>query len=189
MSKRKKKTPSAEDTRRLAKKVLSNVKLSNIRLFSSMCFNNLDGDRPLPAHAAQKVDINVKPRGRRSLVVVADLGISVGYDSEHEYDSSHESPVLIEATFLLTYAITNEGPTKSEAEAFASATATYNVWPYWREFVQSMTTRMGLPGITIPIFHLYSIVEGNKTSESSKSSPSRKKSKRSKRTSAKKRSR
>ena len=100
-----------------------------------------------------------------------------------------KSPVLIEATFLLTYAIENEGPTEREAEAFAAATATYNVWPYWREFVQSMTTRMGLPGITIPLFHLYSIIDVDKKSESRKSSPSRKNPKRGKTTSAKKRSR
>lgn len=27
------------------------------------------------------------------------------------------------------------------------------LWPYWRELVQSLTTRMGLPGLRVPLLH------------------------------------
>ena len=35
---------------------------------------------------------------------------------------------------------------------FADLNGTYNVWPYWRELVQTFTGRAGLSGIVIPVF-------------------------------------
>ncbi len=29
-----------------------------------------------------------------------------------------------------------------------------NTWPYWREFVQSMSTRMGFPALTVPLLEI-----------------------------------
>jgi hypothetical protein len=29
-----------------------------------------------------------------------------------------------------------------------------NAWPYWREFVQSMSTRMGFPALTVPLLEI-----------------------------------
>ena len=29
-----------------------------------------------------------------------------------------------------------------------------NAWPYWREFVQSMSTRMGFPALTVPMLEI-----------------------------------
>jgi preprotein translocase subunit SecB len=27
----------------------------------------------------------------------------------------------------------------------------YNIWPYWREYVQTTTSRLGLPPLTLPV--------------------------------------
>ena len=61
----------------------------------------------------------------------------------------------IEATFILNY----EVPSRQNFEdknlhAFAATNGVFNVWPYWREYVQSTTTRMGLPPITLPVFRV-----------------------------------
>lgn len=61
----------------------------------------------------------------------------------------------IEATFLLLYSVKSvEGLDDEALSSFAHLNGTYNAWPYWREFVQSMTSRMDLPPLTIPVFRL-----------------------------------
>lgn len=61
--------------------------------------------------------------------------------------------VELSATFLAVYRI--EGPASFPEDAlqyFADLNGTYNVWPYWRELVQTFTGRAGLSGIVIPVF-------------------------------------
>ena len=29
-----------------------------------------------------------------------------------------------------------------------------HAWPYWREFVQSMSSRMGFPALTVPLLEI-----------------------------------
>jgi hypothetical protein len=57
--------------------------------------------------------------------------------------------VRIEARFAITYAINAlEGLVQPNYDAFGERNGIYNAWPYWREFVQSTTVRMGLPPLT-----------------------------------------
>lgn len=61
----------------------------------------------------------------------------------------------IEATFLLLYSIKSvEGLDDVSFSSFAELNGTYNAWPYWREFVQSITSRMELPTLTVPVFRI-----------------------------------
>ena len=61
----------------------------------------------------------------------------------------------IEARFAITYAIGNHDDlTEDNYEAFGQRNGVYNVWPYWREFVQSTTVRMGLPALTLPVYKI-----------------------------------
>lgn len=65
--------------------------------------------------------------------------------------------VSIHASFLLRYDF-NDGFEKYPEEAFksfAEMNGVFNAWPYWREFVQSATIRMGLPALTIPVFRIF----------------------------------
>ena len=41
--------------------------------------------------------------------------------------------------------------TQDQLVAFGALNGVFNAWPYCREFVQSMSTRMGLPALTIPV--------------------------------------
>jgi hypothetical protein len=72
--------------------------------------------------------------------------------------SSRTPFVSISATFLGEYR-TAKGfrPTTKELDAFLKANATFNCWPYWREYVQSSVARMDLPPTTLPFFRIKSI--------------------------------
>ncbi len=62
--------------------------------------------------------------------------------------------------FLLQYRVPEDrqdlaGALDREAVgAFAHFNSAFNAWPYWREYVQSMTQRLGLPPVTIPILRV-----------------------------------
>ena len=56
-----------------------------------------------------------------------------------------------------------------------------NAWPYWREFVQSMSSRMGFPALTVPLLE---IVPKKTETKEVKSQPDSKKSTRRKKVNA-----
>ncbi|HEX9883411.1 MAG TPA: hypothetical protein VGA79_05555, partial [Desulfobaccales bacterium] len=56
-----------------------------------------------------------------------------------------------------------------------------NAWPYWREFVQSMSARMGFPALTVPLLE---IAPKKTATKRSKSQPAKKVSTRRKKLSA-----
>lgn len=59
----------------------------------------------------------------------------------------------IEATFLLQYRLPScKGLRKANIAAFGETTGLHNAWPYWREFVQATTVRMGFPVLTVPLY-------------------------------------
>jgi preprotein translocase subunit SecB len=61
----------------------------------------------------------------------------------------------IEATFCASYVLRPLADFKSEdIEHFSKINPIYNTWPFWREFVHSMTTRMGFPALTVPLLKI-----------------------------------
>ncbi len=61
----------------------------------------------------------------------------------------------IEASFCTSYVLKPiEEVNPADIEHFAKINPIYNAWAYWREFVQSMTSRMGFPVLTIPLLKI-----------------------------------
>jgi preprotein translocase subunit SecB len=72
---------------------------------------------------------------------------------------SREQPknlfMSIEATFLTLYVVDSlDQIDKKDVEMFSIINPIYNVWPYWRELVQSFTVRMGYPALVIPLLKI-----------------------------------
>lgn len=67
-------------------------------------------------------------------------------------DPERGQRIRISAAIELEYNLSGDAlPNAREAECFAKINGVYNAWPYWREFVQHCTTRMGLPPLTLPL--------------------------------------
>jgi hypothetical protein len=62
----------------------------------------------------------------------------------------------IKCSFRVTYQLEKDyTPSPEEIEAFSTANAVFNVWPYFREFAQNTLVRMGLSGEpTVPFLKL-----------------------------------
>jgi hypothetical protein len=73
-----------------------------------------------------------------------------------ENDTASEAPLSVTARFVLVYSVKSfDGIDNEHISAFAGTNGVFNAWPYWREFVQNTTARMGLPRpITIPVFRI-----------------------------------
>lgn len=102
-------------------------------------------------------------------VVALNEGVSViiGFKYTKEPDSKRTSAddqpiaeedmkLLVAGTFLVRYTVieTEDDRTPlshNDILAFANFNTIVNAWPYWREFVQSMTSRMEIPTVTVPL--------------------------------------
>jgi hypothetical protein len=70
-------------------------------------------------------------------------------------DEAKDPSVVIEAAFVLTYQGRGIAALKKENfDCFGEFNGVYNAWPYWREFVQGMVHRMGLPKLVVPVFRI-----------------------------------
>lgn len=72
------------------------------------------------------------------------------------YEPDNPPAVILEAMFELAYE-PDSGDCdldENDLDHFAFANATFNAWPYWRELAQSMTQRMGIPPVVVPVFKI-----------------------------------
>lgn len=70
-------------------------------------------------------------------------------------DPSQENLLDLEVGFETDYLLrTGYVPSEEAIAAFKDGNAIFNVWPYFREFLQSATTRMGHPPLTAPFLKL-----------------------------------
>lgn len=96
--------------------------------------------------------------------------------------SPDKTVMSIEASFCVSYVINPISDfDPNDIEQFSKINPVYNVWAYWREFVQSMTTRMGFSVLTIP---LLKIVPKKPAKKKPKSQPVKKESTRRKKVNA-----
>lgn len=65
------------------------------------------------------------------------------------------------ASFELVYRLdTDEDFDDESLEQFCVFNATFNAWPYFREFVQSMTQRLGITPFVLPVLRIPQITTG-----------------------------
>jgi hypothetical protein len=135
--------------------------------------DDAEADSPPPS----SVDI------RDGLIVLMRFGYlhtSLTGDAAEDGDSLDKESydgLQINAVFLIDYQARPERQQKlideplevdvEDVRAFAEYNSTFNAWPYWREFVQSMCARMGLPQVVVPVLPvpaLFGLTKGSQKS-------------------------
>lgn len=132
----------------LAAPVSERVEVMEILLAESMTKRGAVRDR-LPAKLAMSVNVETQVDKEEKVVSVRPrFVVSAKYE-----EADDEELVRIEAQFVLRYRVPSfESLKKANIDAFGELNGLYNAWPYWREFVQSTTVRMGLPPLTVPVY-------------------------------------
>jgi len=114
---------------------------------------------PVDVMLAKEVAAELVEDGCDEFVVRLEFAVSVipeARDGDEAGEGAAEPPdpvVWINPAFELRYELSpgTSRPTEAALRLFADATATFNAWPYLREFVQAMLGRMDLPRMTLPL--------------------------------------
>jgi hypothetical protein len=94
---------------------------------------------------------NVSPSRRGDLLIVE---VSFEYSA---WDSSEPPERLfsVNCSFEVSYQIRdNHDPSDEEIASFGRGTAVFNCWPYAREFLRDMTSRLGHPTPVLPLLRI-----------------------------------
>jgi len=135
---------------KLAFEVHQHSSLQSIRLVRAKLASNAN---PVESEASVAVGFDF-----RSKLVEARPGllrIAVSFRMAGAAEGVAPPAVAVEALFEADYQL-HEGyaPAEAAARAFKDGNAIFNVWPYFREFLQSSLQRMGLPPLTAPFLRL-----------------------------------
>lgn len=132
----------------LAAPVSERVEVREILLAGSMTKRGPTRDG-LIANLAMGVNVATEVDKEKKVICV-----QLHFTLRAKYDEPKEEELLrIEAAFVLRYQVPSlKGLGRPSITAFGELNGVYNAWPYWREFVQNTTVRMGLPALTVPVY-------------------------------------
>jgi len=126
-------------------------------------FDNLDVQF---RHGVKKAQILEVSTGEDNLIKILKVFFSVGFrilppDLEKEPQDDVEkmnAQVLAEvsAVFTADYYLDCEETEldKDAIDVFVQNNVGYHVWPYWREYVHSVSDRVRLPRVTVPLYKI-----------------------------------
>lgn len=150
---------------KFAVKVSDQVDLHTVKLLACACKQETDcpsGQKTFDIQRTIRFDIKKEQKiiGVFTTFVLNAFGEGVEQKKENSF-------LEIEATFLLLYNIKSlEGLDDDAFRSFSELNGVYNAWPYWREFVQNVTSRMELPTLTVPVFRIVPLKPPKKTKKS-----------------------
>lgn len=133
----------------LAGEVAQRVEIEDFRLVKTSARQNLlPGPLPTVVNLSFSYRTDLDREGKR--ITVYPLFI---FDATHHDSADALAPLHIEAEFLIRYTIKEmDGLTDENFKAFGELNGRYNGWPYWREYVHQMLSRMGLPSFLVPVW-------------------------------------
>lgn len=129
------------------------AELRNIQLVETHSFTSWTAEEMSEKAPLLKIKHSEKPvrhPGSNSLEVLVDFEISELLDAKRK---SAPPGMFIRAQFRALY-LYPEGykPNRKDILDFAGRNAPLNLWPYWRELVQSLANRMCLPLGPLPLY-------------------------------------
>ncbi|MFC1762381.1 hypothetical protein ACFL6U_09910 [Planctomycetota bacterium] len=136
----------------LGVRVSDRVQILDVRLISCHVEQTPESSSDLPKNLDLQVNTNVEQnRDLDFILVFAEFSLEIRLE-----DGPSKDPIVqIHAQFLLTYHIDSfDDLTDKAFRQFGEMNGVYNAWPYWREFVQNTTARMGLKSLTLPVFRV-----------------------------------
>ena len=140
----------------LVNEVAASVKILGVDFLAFSAKRQLDAPWPMLVHYRHSTSAEACGGEQPTIRVVADFVMQ----AKPKEGDSGEVFCEIACTLALTYTSPKAmGFTAEHLQAFADANGIYNAWPYWREFVQSATARMGLPPLMVPSYRLVSTDE------------------------------
>jgi len=145
----------------LVMKAAKNLVPMGIFLKSSKVFTHVDFNRHTCEEAELEVQIKSSPspeyqtlldeNKRKGIMLFGfDAGVRLVDSSLNEKDDGFLQLEIL-ATYEIEYQLIKPSEFSEDAMShFLNLNVPHHVWPYWREFIQSMSSRIGIPEIIIP---------------------------------------
>lgn len=160
-------TPDEIDRASVAK-VVTQVELADIRMVWARAGLNVPIDAlaydwsartflGYDVHAHEWADDNTFFTVRAYFAAAHNIAwAEVDADSEPpDFDPDSPPDVDIAVLFELTYSVEDTTDiTDHDVEHFAAFNARFNAWPYWRELAQTITNRMRIPTLFVPVLRI-----------------------------------
>lgn len=159
----------------LLKKAISCLAVSDVYLFETRAFVQKGYDPKLGGQsliaqtrfAPERVDeidaeLSVEQKTKNIKLIRIHLGAGLRFVAAGLSEEIQSNPAELEkhvkaeikASFIAEYQLTCDNLEREAVEEFAKVNAGYNVWPYWREYVQNMCGRMHLPIAILPLYQV-----------------------------------
>jgi hypothetical protein len=150
----------------LARPVSAQVEIRSINLQEASVKSRIDPRAPVPdeiyLRQAYRASHDVG-EGESDIAVYVDLLFEAfpgtapdeDLDVAEELERTEAALVSLDARYTLVYSVPSGSDFEPDAlDAFAELNGTYNVWPYWRELVQTVTGRVGMASVVVPVLKL-----------------------------------
>jgi preprotein translocase subunit SecB len=132
---------------RAVSRVTQHLNLEEIYLLEAKIESDSTTRSPKGAELDYKFDTEIMSNENNILSIKCTFMVMA-----HRKQVPEKSLMRIEATFVLQYSFEDDKKLSTDdIDIFAKINPLYNAWPYWREFVQNLTSKMGFPALTIPI--------------------------------------
>lgn len=127
------------------KKIIGGIDLVSISMKDSKSFLNIDLKAP------SEISINIKDNTEFKIREEGEVLIFHKYFVDARKPESKSRYVQMEVTFLVRL-VSKEAFTQEFFNIYKNVSLHLNTWPYFREFVNQITSRMGIPPLTLPLF-------------------------------------
>lgn len=127
--------------------VLKVVEIENIRLVRADVFSQIR-----TAQEASNAEVKLSWSSKIEKEEPGRFTVRAALQVRIHSEGRDEAVVRIDAEHEVNYRYPVDFSIKADQlEHFARVNAIYNAWPFWREFVQSMMLRQGLPPFVLPL--------------------------------------
>jgi hypothetical protein len=114
--------------------------LQEVVLLESHSVRGTLKDGELPSRGEQKITFSEGPEREGEWITIVSLSLALNYSDPEAGDPA----IRFGARFGMRYLL--QGPLLSkDAKVLLRHSTLADLWPYWREFVQSLAVRMALP--------------------------------------------
>ncbi len=146
----------------IVSKIASCIELQEICLSKLGCNKDDEcfvggNNRPFRVQSSFRAKV-IEPIKEKNIRILADFKIEAVDDSNTEESDDHPDKKIgfsINASFSLLYYLPIDTDFSiDDLNMFANVNGIFNCWPYWREFVQSTSVRMGFSSLTIPLLKI-----------------------------------
>lgn len=125
-------------------RVARNIDLREIRLIKVEASCSPSPPEPLEPQISVETSSALVSESLLNVICVYDFSVSAG----------GKQAATAQIAYLMMYTVIGEPIAEKDMEHFARANGVYHSWPFLRQFLFDLTSKMGFPPLTLPVFQV-----------------------------------